>query len=172
MFLVTIGRNEKAHSVARSALKLSRNKVGVPYNDFKHKIYQYILSILHDDCSGVCCCFAKKIHSVKLVLGDWQSSYKRCRKDDVVLCRARIGHTHLTNFKKDPPPHCEHSQCILTVRHIWVECNYLVQARKNVFGSRDVVEYVLCWAVVKHSFILPNNNNNNNIGNSARIFHE
>ena len=31
-------------------------------------------------------------HSVKPVLGDWQSSYRRCRKDEVVLWYARIGH--------------------------------------------------------------------------------
>ena len=79
----------------------------------------------------------------KRVLGDWQSSYRRCRKDEVVLCRARIGHTHLTHsyiFRKDPPPLCEHCQCILTVRHILVECNHFAQERKDIFGRRDVVE--------------------------------
>ena len=47
----------------------------------------------------------------KQVLGDWQSSYRRCRKDEVALCHARIGHTYLTHsyiLKKDPPPQCEH----------------------------------------------------------------
>ena len=40
----------------------------------------------------------------------WQSSYRWCRKDEVVLCRARIGHTHLIHsyiLKKDLPPQCE-----------------------------------------------------------------
>ena len=61
----------------------------------------------------------------------------------VVLCRARIGHTHLTHsyiLRKDPPPLCEHCQCILTVRHILVECNHFAQERKDIFGRRDVVE--------------------------------
>ena len=73
----------------------------------------------------------------------WQSSYRRCRKDEVVLCRARIGHTHLTHsyiLRKDPPPLCEHCQCILTVHHILVECNHFAQERKDIFGRRDVVE--------------------------------
>ena len=33
-------------------------------------------------------------------------------KDEVALCRARIGHTYLTHsyiLKKDPLPQCEHS---------------------------------------------------------------
>ena len=77
------------------------------------------------------------------VLGEWQSSYRRCRRDEVVLCRARIGHTHLTHsyiLKKDPPPVCERCQCNLTVRHILVECNHFAQERKYIFGRRDVVE--------------------------------
>ena len=42
-------------------------------------------------CVCVCVfCFANTLHSVKPVLVDWQSSYRRCRKDEVVLCRARI----------------------------------------------------------------------------------
>ena len=80
----------------------------------------------------------KKLHSVKLVLGDWQSSYRRCRKDEVVLCRARIGHTQLSYsyiLKKDPPP-----QCILTVRHILVVNLFFLKKRKNKFGKRNVME--------------------------------
>ena len=62
--------------------------------------------------------------------------------NEVVLCRIRIGHTHLTHsyiLKKDPPQ-CEHCQCILTVRHILVECNNFAQERKDIFGKSDVVE--------------------------------
>ena len=36
---------ERADSAARSALDLPHAKVGVPYNDFKHCINQYILSL-------------------------------------------------------------------------------------------------------------------------------
>ena len=87
---------------------------------------------------------ASKLHSVKPVLGDWQSSYRRYRKDEVVLRRALIGHTHLTHsyiLRKDPPPLCEHCQCIMTVHHILVECNrFAKKKRKHVFGTRNVTE--------------------------------
>ena len=132
--------NEKADSAAKSALDLPRAKVGVPYTDFKHLISQYIFSTWQDDWNGA---VMNKLHSVKPVLGDWQSSYRRCRKDEVVLCRTRIGHTHLTHsyiLMKDPPPLCEHCQCILTVRHILVECNHFARERKYIFGRRYVVE--------------------------------
>ena len=137
---VGIRGNEKAASAAKSALDLPRAKVGVPYTDFKYLIGQYIFSTWQDDWNGA---VVNKLHSVKPVLGDWQSSYRRCRKDEVVLCRVRIGHTHLTYsyiLKKDPPPQCEHCQCILTVRHILVECNHLAQTRNDIFGRCCVVE--------------------------------
>ena len=139
-FVGCIKGNEKADSAAKSALDLPRTKVGVPYNDFKHCINQYIFCTWQDDWNGA---VMNKLHSVKPVLGDWQSSYRRCRKDEVVLCRARIGHTHLTHsyiLRKDPPSLCEHCQCILTVRHILVECNHFAQESKDIFGIRDVVE--------------------------------
>ena len=86
---------------------------------------------------------SNELHSVKLVLGDWQSSYRWCRKDEIVLCRAHISQRHLTHsyiLKRRPPSRCEYCQCILTVRHILVESNLLAQTRKNVFDGIDVVE--------------------------------
>ena len=46
---------------------------------------------------------------------------------------------HPTN-QKDHPPRCEHCQCILTVRHISVECNHLAQTRNDIFVRCGVVE--------------------------------
>ena len=109
---VGIRGNEKADSAAKSALDLPHAQVGVPYTDFKLLISQYIFSTWQDDWNGA---VANRLHSVKPVLGDWQSSYRRCRKDEVVLCRARIGDTNMTHsyiLKKDPPPQCEHCQCM------------------------------------------------------------
>ena len=97
------------------------------YTDFKPLISQYIFSTWQDDWNGA---VANKLHSVNPVLEDRQSSYRRCRKDEVILCRARIGHTHLTHsyiLKNDPPRQCGH-------------CQYV-----QIFLS--------CWGVVKHSFI-------------------
>ena len=34
-------------------------------------------------------------------------------------------------LKKDSPPQCEPCQCILTVRHILVECNYFVKKKER-----------------------------------------
>ena len=121
---VGIRGNEKADSAAKSALDLPRAKVG-----FKYLIGQYIFSTWQDDWNGA---VINKLHSVRPLLGDWQSSYRWCRKDEVVLCRARIGHTYLT--------HSYIPKCILTVCHILVECNHLAQTRNDIFGRCCVVE--------------------------------
>ena len=66
--------------------------------------YQHIYYPWQGDWNGA---VVNKLHYVKPVLGDWQSSSRRCRKDEVVVCRARIGDTYLTHsyiLKKDPPP--------------------------------------------------------------------
>ena len=76
-------------------------KILANYTDFKHLISQYIFSTWQDNWNGA---IANKLHFVKPVLGDWQSSYRRCRKDEVVLCRARIGHicsTHSYILKRE-----------------------------------------------------------------------
>ena len=51
-------------------------------------------STWQDDSNGA---VGNKFNSVTPGMGDWQSSYRRCRKGEIVLCRARIGHTHLTH---------------------------------------------------------------------------
>ena len=132
--------NEKADSAAKSALDLPRAKVGVAYTYFKHLIGQYIFSTSQDDWNGA---VVNKLHSVKPVLGDWPSSYRWCRKDEIVLCCAHISHTYLTHsfiLWKHPPSQCEHCQCILTVHHILVEYNHLAQTRNYIFGRCGVVE--------------------------------
>ena len=42
----------------------------------------YILSIWQDGWNDVA---ANKLHSIKLVLGNWQSSHRQCKKDETVL---------------------------------------------------------------------------------------
>ena len=59
---LALGENEWADSAAKFALNLPRAKVGVPYNDFKHCISQYILSTWQDDWNGA---VTNKLHSVK-----------------------------------------------------------------------------------------------------------
>ena len=107
---------------------------------FLNCISVYILSTGQGGCNGA---VGNKLRSLKPVLGDWQSSYKRCRMEEEDLCRVRIGHTHLTYshiLKKNPARQCDHCHWFLTVRHILVECNHFAETRTDIYGGRDVVE--------------------------------
>ena len=117
-----------------------------------YKINQYILSSWQDDWNGA---VANKLHFVKPILGDWQCSYRQCRKDEIVFCHSRISHiqlTHLYILKKDFPLQCEHCQCILTVRHILVECNHQAHTRKegNVLFNDTLNTFYLQLYCVEH----------------------
>ena len=50
----------------------------------------------------------------------------------------RIRQTHTS--RRDPSRQGKHCQCILTVRHILVECNPVAQTGKAIFGRTEVVE--------------------------------
>ena len=63
----------------------------------------------------------------------------------IILCRARIGHTHLTHseyrMKKDPPPQCEHGQCILTIRHILLKKENICLVEEMSWNHLDSTQH-------------------------------
>uniref|UniRef100_A0A131YN93 Tick transposon n=1 Tax=Rhipicephalus appendiculatus TaxID=34631 RepID=A0A131YN93_RHIAP len=77
------------------------------------------------------------LHLVKPIVGEWKSCRHKERFIEVILCRLRIGHTHLThNFllKKEDMPQCE--KCIqpLTVMYILITCPHTETERRKHFG--------------------------------------
>ena len=80
---------------------------------------------------------------VKPVLGHWQSSNRRSKRDEVIICCSHIDRMFLRqslNLAEDNPPQCEHCHCILTVHHILGRCPHLQLIRDDVFGNDDVIE--------------------------------
>ena len=102
-----------------------------PSQSDKYLISQYIFSTSQDDWNGA---VLNKLHYVKPVLVDWQSSYRRCRKEKVIfVVPAYLTHSYI--LKNDPPPQCEHCRCIVTVLHILVDCIHLARTRNDIFGT-------------------------------------
>ena len=65
----------------------------------------------------------------------------RIRKEEVVLARLRIGHTHLTHrylLRGEPQPLCQLCTEPLTVKHILVECNALALTRNRFYRSHNM----------------------------------
>ena len=76
-------------------------------------------------------------------LKNWKVPYKKTRRDEVVLCRAHIGHTRLTHsyiFKDEDPPECIYFSCRLTVKHILIECPDFELVQQKYFSVGSLAE--------------------------------
>lgn len=77
-----------------------------------------------------------KLHGVKPVLSEWRSARHRERFYEVILCRLRIGHTHLTHgylLRNDDPPMCDYCSETLSVLHILLVCPQFNNERRSYF---------------------------------------
>ena len=72
-----------------STLNLPHANLGIPYTDLKHHINKYITLNWQDEWNDA---GSNKLHSVKPVLEECQSSYKRSRRDDIILRHSHVGH--------------------------------------------------------------------------------
>ena len=64
----------------------------------------------------------------------WIVILQYSRVDEVIICRMRLGHTLFTHgylADNDVAPHCELcNNVFLSVKHIMVECEQLMDARR------------------------------------------
>jgi len=69
---------------------------------------------------------ANKLRLIKPEIKKWKTSHRECRREEVVLCRVRIGHsnlTHLSLITEKHLPICESCKTILSIKHILTECS-------------------------------------------------
>ena len=66
-----------------------------------------------------------KLQTVRNDIKAWGSSYQQYRRNEVLLCRLRIGHTHLAHRYLTAGTHvryCDDCLVPLTVLHVLAEC--------------------------------------------------
>ena len=69
-------------------------------------------------------------HGLERAIAQWVHRMKDRSDDPSHDVRTLLPRSYISlqiHLEKDPPPQCEHCQCILTVRHILVECNHFTQ---------------------------------------------
>ena len=77
-----------------------------------------------------------KLRGIKEVVQPWASSYRKSRRDEILLCRLRIGHTQLTHsflLRNQHAPYCDDCIVPLTVQHVLAECPTFEEARRRYF---------------------------------------
>ena len=104
---VGIAGNETADAAAkRAAARPCTRRFPLPATDFRPAISEFVTSKWQEtwnQCSG------NKLRVIKPTLSLWRSSLRRSRREEVVLCRLRTGHTYAThgyNLCGDDRPRC------------------------------------------------------------------
>mgnify|MGYP003492452020 FL=1 len=136
---IGIAGNERADKAAKEALKLDIFKMPLPWTDFKPKIKQLIQAKWQEDWNTKT---TNKLHSIKPKLGP-PTGRNLSRHCQTVLCRARIGHTHLTHgclLRREARPQCTNCNCPLTVEHILLQCSAYSGARLRHFNASTMDE--------------------------------
>ena len=91
---IVIQGNERADRAAKKALQTCISNTKIPYTDLKLLINKFILKKWQkswDDQTQ------NKLHHIQDTLFEWPAGYRRNRKEEVIISRLRIGHTHITH---------------------------------------------------------------------------
>ena len=148
---VGIPGNERADSLAKEALNTNVKDVNIPYTDWRSKINIYI----RNRWQGMWDIFPEnKLHALQPTVGLACRSPLTRRRDDLVLTRARIGHTYLTHaylLRGEAMPRCVPCDCALTVKHILVYCVDYDHIRQRYY---DVLDIKTLFQSVSSSLIL------------------
>lgn len=81
-----------------------------------------------------------KLLEIKPEIGEWPCSSRRCRREEVALCRLRTGHTLATHrylLCGEARPLCRRCLEPLSVRHVLVSCPDYDLERDRYFGPRE-----------------------------------
>ena len=107
---VGIHVNERVDALAKLALNEPYTNIKIPYTDL---IYYAKFSLRKKWQTFLDQQAQNKLHSVHPEFGLWSDSSQERRRDELVLCRLRIGHTYLTHRcarlrcpRLDCPPAC------------------------------------------------------------------
>ena len=131
---VGIAGNELADAAARrAALAACTRRLPLPARDF----YPAVGSFVHTQWQADWHARESKLKELKPQLGPWQSSFRSCRRQEVILCRLRIGHTYATHghlLRGEEQPRCRSCDLPLTVAHVLVQCPHLEARRSRHLG--------------------------------------
>jgi hypothetical protein len=111
----------------------------LPYLDFKPKIAKILRERWQSQWDTRT---SNKLHGIKPKLGPPAKTFLS-RRDECVLTRVRIGHTHLTHsflLKGEPQPQCSTCHVPLTVAHFMVDCSVHTAARVKYLQGNTLDE--------------------------------
>ena len=130
---VGIRGNENQDAAAKAGLLRRVTNAPIPCCDFKKHINVLLKCKWQsqwDEAVDI------KLHEIHPQLGLWPRSSRIIRREESVLARIQIGHTHLTHcflLKGEDPPQCVACDCHLTVKHILFDGVNFIETRNRHF---------------------------------------
>ena len=132
---VGISGNEEADKAAKDALSLEILPFRVPFNDFKPSVNNFIQNVWQQSWSDPAD-QNNKLFTIKPGLGKWLPGLRTNRREEIILARLRICHSHITHsylLKGEEEPQCIPCNAPLTINHLLIDCVYLAPIRQRFF---------------------------------------
>lgn len=139
---VGIEGNERVDAAAKEACDQPPFTKRIVSGDFVCFIKQFLRNEWQDEWRAT---VDNKLRHIKDTVLPWDSSSRKNRREEVVLCRLRLGHSHVTHaylMSSSGAPMCERCDCRLTVRHILVDCVRYAALRRR-FKIEGNIRYLL-----------------------------
>ena len=130
--------NERADLLAKQALSHRPCDFKIPFRDLYRNVKQLCRSKWQSDWEHTA---PNKLLEIMPEITSWPRGQREDRREEVVLARSRIGHTHLTHsylLKRDPAPVCYACSCPLTVKHILIECADFGHIRPSFYQAASM----------------------------------
>ena len=146
---VGISGNERADAAATSALNFPVSDIKIPYSDLKQRINSHLVNKWQMQWSNV---VFNKLQPIKPSIGDTKLKDIFKRRDELVLHRARLGHTYITHcylLKGEDQPECIPCQSPLTVEHILLHCIDFSLIRPKYYSVNSLNELFSTVAPIK-----------------------
>jgi hypothetical protein len=136
----------------RKPLLPSPPSSAIPHSDFKPVINSYAAAKWQKSWDEE---MSNKLHKIQPRVGSFRV-YCLQRRDELIICRLRVGHTHFTHSyllkgESPPPPMCVGCDSPFTVEHILVDCVELAISRSKYFNVSSLEE--LFDTVLKRNLI-------------------
>jgi len=148
---VGINGNERADLLAKQALSHSQCNFKIPFRDLYSLVKKTCRAMWQAEWEQAA---PNKLLEIMPEISPWPKGQRRDRREEVVLARARIGHTHLTHgylVRREIAPECYACDCPLTVKHILTDCADFTHIRQNFYRVASMKQL---FAEVEPSLIL------------------
>ena len=144
---VGIKGNEIADAEAKAACTSNRIDLPeLPHTDLYLPIKSFVRQKWQDRWASPELNNNRKYKAIRPSVSFWHSGFQRNRRIEIVLCRIRIGHSHLTHkflLEGSDAPVCDHCRSPLSIEHILEHCQHYDAARRKYGLAGKLIRNIL-----------------------------